>query len=233
LFYIKVYILLGLTPAIVLWLFSEINKAVENKTLRSIMGVLTFSLGAVMGFFLITYATSEESLKAFSLDSIVETSEFSRGLYSEFASTTKGAYFSVQTSNPVLLILNGVVATLFRPFIWEVNGLTALLSAIEALFFLYLTLNYFFQRGFFTFFRKAFQHPVLIMCFVFSIVFAAAIGSTALNFGSLSRYKIPCLPFYLVMVIVLSGQAGLSLPKWLKRILGYQMYKPPQRKIAV
>ena len=42
LFYIKVYILLGLTPAVVLWLFSEINKSVENRTLRNIMSVLTF-----------------------------------------------------------------------------------------------------------------------------------------------------------------------------------------------
>jgi hypothetical protein len=232
LFYIKVYILLGLTPAIVLWLFTEINKAVENRTLRNIMSVLTFSIGAIMAVVMVNYVTSEESLKSFRLDTIVETSEYNRGLYSEFATQNQGSYFSVKSSNPAVLILNGIIATLFRPFIWEVNGLTAFLSALEALFFFYLTLYFIFKKGFFAFFRTAFKHPVMIMCFVFSIVFAAAIGSTALNFGSLSRYKIPCLPFYLIMVIVMVGQAGLPYPNWLKRLLGYQVYKKPENKIV-
>jgi len=232
LFYIKVYILLGLTPAVVLWLFSEINKSVENRTLRNIMSVLTFTVGAIMGFFLVNYVTSEESLKSFRLEAIVETSEYSRSLYSDMASQNEGAYFTVQSSNPVILVLNGIVATLFRPFLWEVNGLTALFSALEALFFLYLTLVYMLRKGFFAFFRMPFKNPVLIMCFVFSFVFAAAIGSTALNFGSLSRYKIPCLPFYLMMVIVLNGEAGFSYPKWLKRLLGYRVYVKPESKVA-
>jgi hypothetical protein len=232
LFYIKVYILLGLVPAIVLWLFSEINKAVENKTLRNIMGVLTFAGGIIMAFFLINYATSEESLKSFSLDAIVETSSQSRDLYSGFASKHEGSYFSIESSNPVTLVFNGIIATLFRPFLWEINGFTAFLSAIEALFFFFLTLLFILKKGFFTFFRKPFQHPVLMMCFIFSFVFAAAIGSTALNFGSLSRYKIPCLPFYLMMIFVLINQAGISYPKWLKRLLGYPVYQKPENKIA-
>ncbi|HEX2627488.1 MAG TPA: hypothetical protein VHM26_00700, partial [Chitinophagaceae bacterium] len=57
--------------------------------------------------------------------------------------------------------------------------------------------------------------------FVFSIIFAAAIGSTALNFGSLSRYKIPCLPFYLIMIFVLFREGGLLYPSWFRKFLGY------------
>ena len=227
LFYIKVYILLALSPAIVLWLFSELNKSVENKVLRSIMSVLTFIGGAIMAVVLINYVTSEESLKAFRLDALVETSSNSRALYEDFSKTNEGAYYSVGTSNPILLIPFGIVATLFRPFLWEVNGATAMLSALEALFFFYLTLYFMIKKGVFTFFKKAFANPVLLMCFVFSFVFAMAIGSTALNFGSLSRYKIPCLPFYLIMVMVLIRQAGLPYPKWLRSILGYQVHQKP------
>jgi len=227
LFYIKIYILLALSPGIVLWLFSELNKSVENKTLRSIMSVLTFIGGTILGLLLVNYATSEESLKAFRLDALVETSSNSRAIYEDIAKTNTGAYFSLGTSNPFLLIPFGIVATLFRPFIWEVNGVTALLSALEALLFFYFTIKYFFKIGFFSFFKNAFKKPILILCFVFSIVFAIAIGSTALNFGSLSRYKIPCLPFYLVMVMVMSREAGLSNPKWLNRILGYRVHQKP------
>ena len=180
-----------------------------------------------MAVVLINYVTSEESLKAFRLDALVETSSSNRALYEDFSKTNEGAYYSVGTSNPILLIPMGIVATLFRPFLWEVNGATAVLSALEALFFFYLTFYFMIKKGFFTFFQSAFKNPVLLLCFIFSFVFAMAIGSTALNFGSLSRYKIPCLPFYLVMVMVMIKQAGLPFPKWLKRILGYQVYAKP------
>jgi hypothetical protein len=222
LFFVKVYILLALAPAIVLWLFGEFNKVVENKTLRRIMGFMTFAIGIGLAFLMINYATSEESLQQFQFDAIAETSASQRELYESFSETNEGAYYSIKTSNPVLLVINGIVATLFRPFIWEVNGITALLSSLESLLFLFLTGSLMYKRGVINFFRNAFKDPVLLMCFVFSLVFAAAIGSTALNFGSLSRYKIPCLPFYLAMVFVLYRQAGLKYPKWLGNLLGYK-----------
>jgi hypothetical protein len=231
LFFIKPYILLALLPGIVIWLFTELNKAVENKTLRRIMGVLTFSIGGLLGFLLINYVTSNESLKSFQLDSIVETSNTNREIYQDIASREKGAYFTVNTSNPVLMVLNGIVATLYRPFFWEVNGLTAFLSSLEAAFFLFLTLFIILKKGLFIFFRRVFEHPVFLMCFIFSFVFAAAVGSTAMNFGSLSRYKIPCLPFYLIMVIIIYHKEGIGYPDWLRRILGYKtVQKRPGKK---
>lgn len=221
-YFIKVYILLALAPAIVLWLFSEFNKVVQNKTLRRIMTFLTLSIGAVLAVLLVNYATSSESLKAFRFDTITETSAQNRAIYEEFGEKYEGSYYSVGTSNPVLLFLNGIAATFFRPFIWEVNGITAFFSAIEGFFFLCMTLVLIYKKGLINFFKKAFSHPVLMMCFIFSIIFAAAVGSTALNFGSLSRYKIPCLPFYLLMVLIIYRNAGLTYPTWLKRLFGYR-----------
>jgi hypothetical protein len=233
LYYVKPYILLALLPGIVIWLFTELNKTVENKTLRRIMGFLTFSLGAGMAFLMINYVTSDASLKSFQLDTIIETSNTNREIYQDISIREKGAYFAINTSNAFLLVLNGIVATLFRPFIWEINGPTALLSALEAAFFLFFTLLIIFKKGLVTFFRNAFSHPVFIMCFIFSFVFAAAIGSTALNFGSLSRYKIPCLPFYLIMVMIIYRTEGLNYPAWLNRILGYRTIQTSQKKTAV
>jgi hypothetical protein len=33
---------------------------------------------------------------------------------------------------------------------------------------------------------------------IFTLIFAYAIGLTSANFGTLVRYKIPCMPFYLM-----------------------------------
>lgn len=221
-YYIKVYILLALMPALVLWLFGEFNKVVKSKTLRRVMATFTLSLGVYLAIILLNYATSEESLKSYRFDTISQTSAYSRSLYETPGGNKDGAYYQIGTSNPILLLLNGIAATFFRPFLWEVNGITALFSALESLFFLILTLVLIYKRGVLNFFRKAFSHPVLMMCFVFSIVFAAAVGSSALNFGSLSRYKIPCLPFYLLMILILYRQGGLAYPRWLNKLFGYK-----------
>jgi hypothetical protein len=223
LYFIKVYILLAISPAIILWLFVIFNKRVTNVVLRRILNVITFSAGVLVAFLLLNYATSDESLRAYSFDNISETSAESRALYEDFGEKYEGSYYSIRTTNPILIFLNGIGATFFRPFIWEVNSITALLSALESLFFLYITLTLIYRRGLVNFFRKIFADPVLMLCFIFSIVFAAAVGSTALNFGSLSRYKIPCLPFYLSMVLILYRQEKLAYPRWFNKLLGYRV----------
>lgn len=228
LFDIKVYILLGLLPGVVLWLFTEINKAVENKTLRRILAVITFGGGVAIAFVLINYLSSDESVQMYRLDTFVETSQYNRDIYKSFSKTEQGAYFTIETQNPVLIVLYGMVATLFRPFPWEVSSGIVLLSVLESFFFLWLTVVLMYKRGVFTFFRNAIKHPVFILCLVFSLIFAAAVGSTATNFGSISRYKIPCLPFYLIMVLIMYHQAGLVYPNWLRKLLGYP---PPPRNL--
>jgi hypothetical protein len=227
LYFIKVYILLALSPAIVLWLFSEFNKVVENKTLRRIMAIITFTAGAITAIVLINATTSDENMKNYQLDTFVETSNYQRGLYEGFSQKYEGSYFNLGSTNPVLLFPLGVIATFFRPFLWETTSPVVLLSALEALLFFGFTFTYMLKKGFFYFFRSAFNYPVLIMCLVFSLLFAAAVGTTAINFGSLSRYKIPCLPFYLTMLLVLYREAKLEYPQWFKRLLGY--YKPYSR----
>jgi hypothetical protein len=225
LFYIKIYILLALAPGIVLWLFAEFNKLVEDKTLRRVLALITLSISGILGFFLVNYLTSSDTAKAFRLDSIVESSTYQRNLYNSFSTYDEGSYFQIRTANPVLLVLYGIVAALFRPFIWEINGPTALLSALESLGFLYFTLFIMFKRGVITFFRKAVSHHMLQLCLVFSLIFAGSVGSTAVNFGSLSRYKIPCLPFYFLMILIVFRELGLQYPKWFANILGYNNRK--------
>jgi hypothetical protein len=122
------------------------------------------------------------------------------------------------------------VATLFRPFPWEISSAIVLFSALEALFFSFITFKLMYKRGFFNFFRKAIGSPIFLMCLVFSLIFAAAVGMSATNFGSISRYKIPCLPFYLTMILVLYKQAGLQYPRWFSNLLGYPRPRPPKAK---
>jgi hypothetical protein len=53
------------------------------------------------------------------------------------------------------------------------------------------------------FLRALFSDSAIFFCFVFAIVFAFFVGSTTLNFGTLVRYKVPCMPFYIIALVLM------------------------------
>jgi len=122
-YFIKVYILLVLILAILIWLLAETNQFIEDKTLRNIFSFLTLASSLIIGYFLLNYFTSQESAKNYKLETIMEKAEYQRKAIESLSSTASlGSNFSINTSNPVALVPNSLVATFFRPFIWEVNS---------------------------------------------------------------------------------------------------------------
>ena len=98
-----------------------------------------------------------------------------------------------------------IIATLFRPFLWESKKVSTLLSSLESLAFMFFTLFVFFKSPR-LFFRNIFKDPMILFCFFFSILFALFVGATTLNFGTLVRYKIPCMPFYLIALFIIQDR---------------------------
>jgi hypothetical protein len=86
--------------------------------------------------------------------------------------------------------------SLFRPYIWEVNNPLMALAALESFALLIITLYVFATARARTF--RYFFKPDVIFCLVFALIFAFAVGVSTYNFGTLSRYKIPLVPFFLV-----------------------------------
>jgi len=129
------------------------------------------------------------------------------------------SYYTINTSNPFLLVINSIGAVFFRPFLWEVNSAAAILSAVEAFGFMLLTLHVFYKTGFSAPFRIIFSDPRMMMSFIFALVFAVGVGASTANFGALSRYKIPCIPFYLIILFLIYLKAKLPYPRFLSKIL--------------
>jgi hypothetical protein len=221
LFFIKVYILLVLVLSILVWQFAEFNKLIKNKTLRNIFAVMTLVISLGVSYMLLNYLTSFEVAQQYQLDKISGNAEYQRQMYADIARTTSDSHFEVNTSNPFLLVVNGISATFYRPFLWEINSPIALLSALESLAFLLLTLNFIFKKGIKKFFSVPFSDPRILMCFVFAFVFAVAVGTASANFGALSRYKIPCTPFYLMMILLMYNKTTLKYPRWFNKVLDF------------
>jgi hypothetical protein len=92
--------------------------------------------------------------------------------------------------------------TLFRPYLWEANNLAMFLSALESLVLLIFTVYTVVMGISRKRFGVSFTNPVVVFCFIYSIIFAFAIGISTYNFGSLVRYKIPIIPFYIIGLFI-------------------------------
>ena len=91
--------------------------------------------------------------------------------------------------------------SLFRPYLWEVRNPLMLLSAMESLALLFFTLFALYKCRFNLF--RTISEPTILFCVLFSVSFAFAVGVSTFNFGTLTRYKIPLLPFYFFAVILM------------------------------
>ncbi len=211
LFNIKAYIFLCLLPAFLLWLFLDFNKKIKDKTLRTAAKVFMTIASVFAGFFLVQQITSIEAANSFSTDNLFDSIAMQQKSFSYFEGT--GSNFEVSKFDNsfvglLLLFPQGIVNTFFRPFIWDVRSPLMILSALEAFGFIILTLMAFFKIGILKTFGSIFSDPVALFCFVFAIVFGGIIGFTTYNFGALARYKIPCLPFYLMMLFIIMDKSG-------------------------
>ena len=98
---------------------------------------------------------------------------------------------------------NGIVATLFRPWIWEVKNPAMLLSAIESLFFLLLTILVLIKGKVFNVFKLILSDPIIFSSIIYVVIFAGLVGLSTGNFGTLVRYKLPIMPFLGLSLFIL------------------------------
>jgi hypothetical protein len=63
---------------------------------------------------------------------------------------------------------------------------------------MFLTLFVLYKTGPLRFLRSILKDPVILYCLLFALLFALFVGATTANFGTLVRYKIPCMPFYII-----------------------------------
>jgi len=213
---VKVYILLAFVPAIAFWLLSTYSHRIRFAAARFLVQLLV--LGIVgLSFWFFSEQFSEE-LNRYSLDRILQTAQSTRGWISYVSDKEEGSRYDIGEIDPSITGLaakfpEAVNVTLYRPYLWEVKNPLMLLSGMESFAFLVLTLIVFFRVGFFKTFQKIFKDPNLLFFFSFTLICAFSVGISTGNFGSLSRYKIPCMPFFAALLLVLYYQSKVSIQK--------------------
>lgn len=206
---IKPYIILSYLPFYLLFL---INNKISSTKIPIIRYALKLSI-PILFIGLVSYISiySKDLFKQYSSDKLLDSISNSQ---SAFTALNKdgvyGSFFSLgefdgSLTGAVSMVPKAIMATLFRPFIWETKNFIMLLSALESALLLFFTIQIFFKpKGIRVFFFTPFKNNLVFYCLAFTILFATFVGLTTLNFGSLIRYKIPCMPFFVCGLVIIN-----------------------------
>ncbi|MDP3157108.1 MAG: hypothetical protein Q8N23_30840 [Archangium sp.] len=96
-----------------------------------------------------------------------------------------------------------LVTALFRPFIFESFSAMQFLNAIEMTWLLVLFVQMVRRNRWTDLVRRVTANPGLMFCLVFVLVLALGTGLSTANLGTLSRYRAPMMPFFLLLLIIL------------------------------
>ncbi|MBA4057688.1 MAG: hypothetical protein C0490_23440, partial [Marivirga sp.] len=200
-FSIKKYILLSFLPALIVWYFAARLSQIRNVMAKLLLVPPVFAAVAVFAYFTVVRIGQDDSRYDVSqLASTVKITAYDIR-YGWGARTGENSGYTLGEldgtwQSMIPLIPKAINVSLFRPYLWEVRNPLMLLSALESLGLLFLTIYVLAKI------RYRFVHfmstPEILFCFVFALVFAFAVGISTYNFGTLSRYKIPMMPFYTV-----------------------------------
>lgn len=203
-FSVKKFILQAFVPAALLWIY------LGNLTRISSAVVKILLLPVFVGFSIFStyfsFVKIGQGDKRYAIEHIAETAKVTAYDIRFQTGRDAGSGYTLgeldgSFSSLLKLAPQAINVSLFRPYLWEVKNPLMLLSAIESLVCLFLTLYMIFKYRF-SFFRS-FRNPDVTFSAVFALIFAFAVGVSSFNFGTLSRYKIPLLPFYAVALAII------------------------------
>lgn len=210
LYTVKIYILLCLIPSSIIWVLSNSLKRVRNLVLRSMVAPFIVFIAVLAGSLAVKEVGEDNS--RYNIENLAYTAKISAE-WIHYVSMREGgsAYtlgdFDYSPTGMIKKFPLAIWVTLYRPYLWESHNTVMLLSALESLAMLLLTVYIVFKSGVIRSLKLSVSLPILLFCFTFSIAFAFAVGISTYNFGSLVRYKIPMLPLFIMGLFIMYDQA--------------------------
>lgn len=205
---LKVYILISYVPFFILFIILKNVQTVNSIAIKYLLAPALI-IGSMFGFTKALKSYGDE-LGQFAVKDLTKSiKRYNKAYEAQANSGTANSNFSlgVEFDGSMVGLAKlapiAVSTTFFRPFLWESRKPSTMLSSIEAMLLMLFSLYILFKAGFLGLFKIITRDPLIMYCFVFSCVFALFVGASTLNFGSLVRYKIPCMPFYLISLYLI------------------------------
>ncbi len=209
---IKPYILFALLPGTIIWLGGYYLGKFDNKLIRAAVTPFLIVVSVILGYLFLDNISS--SLGKYSIGNVLEKAVVTQqDLKQDYY---HGTSFDIGDFDPTIqsVLLKApiaIVSALFRPFLWEVNNPAMFISGIENFIMLLFTVYLLIRLRIYYFFKLLFKNHLLFFCVSFSLFFAFSVGLSTSNFGSLVRYKIPAIPFFIASLLITNHYYQLQI----------------------
>jgi hypothetical protein len=196
-------------PALILWFFLYKIGRIQSSVAKVMIAPVLLIVGGFLAYYVALKAGEDNN--RYALDQIAETAQVTAYDIRYWTGKDAGSGYSLGEldgtfGSMIILAPQAVNVALFRPYLWEVSNPLMLLSALEALLLLGLTIRVFYRNKF-VHIAQSIRTPIILFCIGFAIIFAFGVGISTYNFGTLSRYRIVMVPFYLIALFLLDFHA--------------------------
>ncbi len=207
---VKLYILLSLAPTLIFWFFIYKIGRIPSLVAKILIAPFLLAIGLFLSYFVALKAGEDNN--RYALDKLAETAQVTAYDIRYMTGKDAGSGYSLgeldgSFGSMVKLAPQAVNVALFRPYIWEVSNPLMLLSAIEALILLVLFIRVFWRNKL-THIISSIRTPIILFCLLFTVIFAFGVGISTYNFGTLSRYRIVMVPFFVMALFLIDFHAS-------------------------
>ncbi len=211
---IKPYIFLVLFPGTLVWIFFNSIQSIKNRFIRiATIPIILVSSVIIIAFTLnsISSVLGEYSTDNIMRKAIVAQKDLKQDRYG-------GNSFDIGKIEPTTagVVSKFPIATFYGfygPTLVHVNNIVMLFSALENTILLLLSFSIFLLRNPVKTLQRLSGEPFLTFCLLLSVLFAFGIGLSSPNFGALVRFKIPLLPFFLIMLLSIFTKTNTDMRK--------------------
>lgn len=205
---VKPYVLIALALGGGVWIFwARTIRAGGNIIVKP--GYFLVAAGVVM----LGFTVVSNFIPSLSPDKVAESMQFQRRASAQEAG---GSNFYLEGRDApteeapargllsqIAIMPLALVTALFRPFIFESFSAMQFLNAIEMTWLTVMFVQVLRRNRWRDLLRRVTANPALMFCLVFVLVLAMGTGLSTANLGTLSRYRAPMMPFFLLLLVIL------------------------------
>lgn len=233
---IKPYIIFALLPGSLIWFVNRQVGSIKNTVIKFLFGPFMFLVAIGGGYLLLMNLGT--LLGNYAVDKVLERAVISyRDLKADYYGGNSFDIGEFDATVPSMLSKApaAISAALFRPFLWEARNIVMVLSALEGTVLLLFTVRILIRLRIIGMIPLMLKNHLLSFSLIFSLFFAFSVGISTSNFGSLVRYRIPVLPFFVACLFIMDyyynrNRTEIDVPSTDKEIEETDETNDPQAK---
>tara|TARA_X000000950_G_scaffold61189_1_gene74511 strand:+ start:3090 stop:4436 length:1347 start_codon:yes stop_codon:yes gene_type:complete len=204
---LKPYVAVGVIPGMLLWINASFITSFKSSFVKFFLRPLVMVFIVFSGLFVVNnlstfgleeYENVDQTLGQAQViqQDLLRSEQYGSNNYN--IGTIDGSISGMLKVAPL-----AIFTAIYRPLIFEVGSPAMLISAIENSVLILLTFLALIRTNPLHTYRLISKNPFLLYCVIFTLIFAFGVGIASTNFGALVRYRIPLIPFYFSVILIM------------------------------